>query len=175
LSDLTALMEVSDNVSQETSDLVLLLNFALMRPEPVAQIVFAISAVEMLGQKQSWSADQKQLLKELVRRAEDSALGTAAERAEVVAAIQKGIHRVSLRQGVMRLLDALGLPHLKAAWEELYSERSKLVHGLAPRPGADYSPLAFKAVNLCGHIILTAVAREVPAAGAYIEKYYQVD
>ena len=29
-----------------------------MRPEPVAQIVFAFSAVEMIGQSESWTGDQ---------------------------------------------------------------------------------------------------------------------
>jgi hypothetical protein len=50
---------------ERVAHVILLFNYALMRPEPVAQIVFAVSAVQSLGQDESWSHDQKQLLREL--------------------------------------------------------------------------------------------------------------
>jgi hypothetical protein len=133
LNGLSELYEVAASTSQRVVDVVLLLNFALMRPEPVAQIVFAVSAVEMLGQTEGWSADQKCLLRELAQAAEESSTGTMAERREVAEAIEKSLHRLTLRQGVFRLLDSLGLPHLKKPWDALYAERSTLVHGLAPK------------------------------------------
>ncbi|MGH9372522.1 MAG: hypothetical protein ACRD15_13410 [Vicinamibacterales bacterium] len=37
-----------------------------------------------------------------------------------------------------RLLDRLGLAHLKERWDAPYEERSTLVHRLAPKPDADY-------------------------------------
>ncbi len=118
--------------SQRVEDVILLLNYTLLRPESVAQIVFAVSAVESLGQDESWSKDQKQLLREIAAAAEQSATGTDAERQEVADAIRKSLHRLTLRQGVFRLLDRLGLQQLKKPWEDLYAERSTLVHGLAP-------------------------------------------
>ncbi len=175
LTDLGPLMNGSENVSQSALDVILLLNYALMRPEPVAQIVFAISAVEMLGQNENWNADQKRILEELAVQAERAAIGTELERQEISSAIRTSLHKLTLRQGVLRLLDDLGLAHLRKAWDELYGERSKLVHGLAPKPGADYAPLASKAVNLCGRILIAAVAKETPLASAHAATYYATE
>ena len=90
-------------------------------------------------------------------------------------AIERGLHKLSLRQGVLRLLSSLGLPGLKSEWDRLYDERSTLVHGLAPRPGADYSQLAFKAVSLCGRILLAAIAKELPSADRHVDLFYPVN
>ena len=158
--------------SQKIADVILLLNYALMRPEPVAQIVFAISAVESLGQDQTWSPDQELLLGELSRAAEQSSTGTESERREVADAIRKSLHRLTLRQGVFRLLDTLDLSDRRRAWDHLYTERSTLVHGLAPRPGADYGDLAHRTVGLCGRILLKAVATEIPKADRHVERMY---
>ena len=172
LSDLDEIVRAAVTPSQQVKDLILLLNYALLRPEPVAQIVFAVSAVESLGQDQRWSMDQKQLLAELVAAAEQSATGTDAERQEVADAIRKSLHRLTLRQGVFRLLDRLGLQHLKKPWDDLYAERSTLVHGLAPQPGSDYGDLARRTVSLCGQILLKAAAVEIPQAGRHVARMY---
>jgi hypothetical protein len=159
-------------MSEEARDVVLLLNFALMRPEPVAQIIFCISAVEMLGQEEQWSDAQKAMLKQLADSALALAVGSEHERSEVADAIQRGLHRLSLRQGVFRLLDRLGLSHLRQRWDSVYGERSKLVHGLAPLPGARYDDLASRTVDLCGQILLTRVAQEVPAIKQHMSTFY---
>ncbi len=172
LSDLSNLYNVVENPSQQTRDIVLLLNYALMRPEPVAQIVFSFSAVEMLGQNEEWNIAQKQLIAELTANAQKSEIGTAPDREEVISAIQKGLYKLSLRQGVLRLLTSLELNHLKPIWDELYGQRSTLLHGLAPRPGVDYSNLAFKTVSLCGNILLKAIAREINGANNHVDKFY---
>ena len=72
------------------------------------------------------------------------------------------------------MLDALELAHLRKNWDALYAERSTLVHGLAPRPGADYGDLAFRAVSLCGQILLRAIATDIPAANEYTDKFYEL-
>lgn len=162
------------NMSREAREVVLLLNYALMRPDPVAQVVFSISAVEMLGQRAKWSSPQKSLIAHLEREARASPIGTEEERAEVADAVKFGLHKLSLRQGVLRLLADLGLGQLKKPWDELYSERSTLVHGLAPRPGADYSALANKTVSLCGHVLMRYVAREFPGVGIHADLYYPI-
>lgn len=172
LSDLDGLHKSAPAPSQRVADVILLLNYALMRPEPVAQIVFAVSAVESLGQNETWTDDQKKLLKELVAVAAQSSTGTDAERQEVAEAILKSLHRLTLRQGVFRLLDRLGLADLKKPWDELYAERSTLVHGLAPQPGADYTTLAHRTVSLCGQILLRAVAAEIPMADRHARRLY---
>lgn len=172
LSDLNDLVEGAAAPSRRISDVVLLLNYALMRPEPVAQIVFAVSAVESLGQDEAWTPDQQALLRELAKAAEPSSTGTAAERQEVGDAIRKSLHRLTLRQGVFRLLNRLGLEDLKKPWDDLYAERSTLVHGLAPRAGADYGDLAHRTVSLCGQILLKAIAAEVPLTERHIARLY---
>jgi hypothetical protein len=160
--------------SDKTRDIVLLLNYALMRPDPVAQIVFAFSAVEMLGQEEKWTPNQAQLIETLSQLVLKQSIGTTKERDEVSDAIRKGLYRLSLRQGVFRLLDRLDLGNLKKEWDKLYSERSILVHGLAPRPGVDYAGFAHRALSFCGHVLLTAVSQEVPSAKEYIEKFYSI-
>jgi hypothetical protein len=174
LRDLDEIVQAAVIPSERTADVILLLNYALMRREPVAQIVFAISAVEALGQGEGWSEDQKQLLREIAIAAEQSVIGTDSKRQEVAAAIRKGLHRLTLRQGVFRLLDRLGLQHLKKPWDDLYADRSTLVHGLAPQAGAEYGTLATSAVNLCGQILLRAVAQEIPQADRRVATMYAV-
>lgn len=161
-------------LSDKTKDVILLLNYALMRPEPVARIIFPISAVEMLGQTENWTAAQKSLLFKLAKVAESYDVGSEIERKEVSDAISKSLYKLSLRQGVMRLLCRLNLSHLKKEWDNLYAERSSLVHGMAPRPGIDYSDLAYRAVSLCGHILLKAIAAELPIADKFNSTYYQI-
>lgn len=170
LSDLDALHGVADKRSQQTNDVLLLLNTALMQTNAVAQIVFAVSAVEMLGQQETWNDRQRDLLATLARQAEAAPIAEG-ERAEVADAIRK-THRLSLRQGVIRLFERLHLEPLRRPWDKLYAERSTLVHGLAPLPGIDYGDLAHRTVNLCGRILLAAVSVEIPAASRYVDRYF---
>ncbi len=174
VAGLAELHATAATIPQRVADVVLLLNFALMRSEPVAQIVFAVSAVEMLGQEETWSENQKRLLRDLARAATQSSIGSEEECHEVSESILRSLHRLTLRQGVFRLLDRLGLAHLKRPWDALYAERSTLVHGLAPKPGADYSDLAWRTVNLCGQILLKVVAAELPGADRHADKMYPI-
>jgi hypothetical protein len=172
LSDLDEIVRTGVRPSPRVADVILLLNYALMRVEPVAQIVFAVSAVESLGQDERWSKDQEEILRELAAAAEQSMIGTDVERQEVANAIRKSLHRLTLRQGVFRLLDRLRLQHLRKPWDDLYAERSTLVHGLAPTPGANYEDLAHRTVSLCGRILLTAAAAEIPQADRHVKMLY---
>lgn len=160
-------------LSQRAQDVLLLLNFALMRSDAVAQIVFAFSAVEALGQEESWTPAQQEVLGALATAARGSSTASEDEREEIAQAIEKGLYRLSLRQGVMRLLERLGLSQLRSEWDRLYSQRSTLVHGVAPYPGATYDELAYRAMNLCGLILLRAAAREIPELDRHVEMYYQ--
>jgi len=173
LSDINEFLEITENSSNTTKDAALLLNYALMRPEPVAQIVYAFSAVEMLGQ-QDWSDAQRALLEKLADKAQRLGIGTDQERLEVAEAIRRGTHRCGLRQGVMRLLGSLGLNHLRAKWDALYGERSTLIHGLAPVPGANYDDLARRTVSLCGQILLKVIAMDVPNADRHVDRFYEL-
>lgn len=88
LGDLTSLLNSASQASQQTRDLVLLLSYALKRSEAVAQIVFAISAVEMLGQREQWNKEQQQMLEQVAGSVEAMQIGTPDDRAEVASAIQ---------------------------------------------------------------------------------------
>jgi hypothetical protein len=175
LADIDNLYKVIDHASPQAKDIVLLMNYALTRSDPVAMIVFAVSAVEMLGQEEQWSEAQIQLLAQLADAAEKCSSNSIDERREVAEAIRRNFHKLSLRQGVIRLLVSLNLNLLKKKWDELYNERSTLVHGLAPRPGIDYGDLASRTMGLCGRILLTAVAREVEGADKHLDKFYPVN
>jgi len=171
LIDLSSWHALGTNITARGKDIILLLNTALMQTSPVAQIVFAVSAVEMLGQEETWTEGQQQLLEHFAIHAEQSDALPQTERAEIADAIRRS-HRMGLRQGVLRLLDRLELRHLKKDWDRLYGERSTLVHGLAPQPGADYGNLAFRTLGLCGRVLLTALGREVPSVRRHIDRYY---
>jgi hypothetical protein len=173
LGDISGFFDVAACASQKARDVILLLNYALMNPDPVAQIVFGFSAVEMLGQDERWSAEQVTLLNRLAAEAENADIGTPAERNEVSRAIKRG-HKLGLREGVLRLLTSLGLDQLRKEWDGLYGQRSTLVHGLAPQPGADYTQLAHKSVSLCGRILLKVVATEIPLADKHVDRFYDV-
>jgi membrane-bound metal-dependent hydrolase YbcI (DUF457 family) len=172
LGEMSALFEGVFEVSTRVRNIILLLNYALSRTDPVAQIVFSVSAVEMLGQDfELWTDAQKKLLGDLVAAAQGSGVGDESERKEVVIALQR-LHRLGLRQGVMRLLSDLDRIDLRKRWDTLYEKRSSLVHGLAPAPGVRYDELAQESMTVCAQILLTAVAREIPAVKKEIEKYY---
>jgi hypothetical protein len=126
----------------------------------------------MLGQDEDWTPAQRGLLTGLASIAREHTDGSDDERKEVAAAIERGTQRLSLRQGVLRLLTSLELQDLRKDWDRQYDERSTLVHGLAPVPGADYSQLAHRVVNLCGRILLTYISREVPIVREYIDTYF---
>lgn len=176
LKDVEKFFTCAGNESQLTKDIVLLLNHALMQEDPVSQIVFAISAVEMLGQDEAWSKTQEAMLEELASQAETIEHEcNQEERVEIAEAIRKSIHKIGLRQGVMRLLRSLELAHLKKEWDTVYGLRSKLVHGLAPVPGADYSSLANRVLNLCGTILLQAVEREISGASLKSQGIYRIE
>ncbi len=160
--------------SKRTQEIILLLNFALMNTEPVAQIIFAISAVEMIGQDEQWSPQQKALITQLAAYAKQADNMPQDEAHEVADAISRNLHKLSLRQGVLRLLKSLDLNHLKNNWDDLYAQRSRLVHGLAPRPGVQYHTLAQDTLALCGHILLRVIAREIEDVDRLAQRYYAV-
>lgn len=89
LPSLDAFHAIAGTATDRARDIALLLNYALMRTEPVAQIVFAVSAVEMLGQDETWSVEQRRLLEELSSQANKMEIGTPEERGEVAASITK--------------------------------------------------------------------------------------
>jgi hypothetical protein len=139
---------------------VRLLNLALINPQPLAQVVLAISAVEALGQDEKWTDTQAALLAQLAAQVEADASGQDDERMEIADALRRGLHRFGLRQGVMRVLATLGLQHLRKEWDRVYRIRSGLFHGTAQLAEHEVGELATSAITLCGRIILTVAERD---------------
>jgi hypothetical protein len=159
-------------VTPRLQDAVTLLNAALINPEPLAQIVLAVSAVEMMGQDEEWSPAQKELLRQLATEAERSAATTATEGNEVSEAIERGMHRIGLRQGVLRVLSRIGMPELKKEWDDVYARRSAIVHGLASADRHEVTELAQRAMTLCGRIIFKSLTAELSAADGWVSEFY---
>ena len=134
---------------------VRLLNLALINPQPLGQLVLAISAVEALGQNEAWTETQTALLAQLAAQVEADTSGQDAERMEVADALRRGLHRFGLRQGVVRVSARLGLQHLRKEWDRVYGLRSGLFHGTAQLAENEIATLANDAITLCGRIILT--------------------
>lgn len=160
LSALKESGESGENSLGAATNAVRLLNLALMTSEPLAQMVLSFSAVEELGQNENWNESQMALINELASAAIATKEATASEREEVAHAIRTGLYRLSLRQGVMRLLSRLGLAAQRREWDRLYSVRSGVFHGTARLSGSEMSQAAHDTVTLCGRIILGIVARE---------------
>lgn len=138
---------------------VRLINRALMSNDPLSKIVLAISAVEALGQNETWSHEQRNLLRKLADEVE-SGCESEPDMLEVAEAIRRGLHRVGLRQGVMRELARLNLLYLKEDWDKLYAIRSAIFHGTKEFSHSDLGGFADETVNLCSKIVIAVVERD---------------
>lgn len=140
-------------------DAVRAINLALLAREPLSQVVFAVSAIEALGQSEKWSKRQRELLQALAQQVEIDGDPDDIEAVEVAAAIRRGTHRIGLRQGVLRVFRRLGLGHLAKDWDRLYDVRSGIFHGTRTVPDSEAAELAQAAISLCGQVI-TALLSE---------------
>ena len=66
-----------------------------------------VERIQIVGQDEEWSEAQKRLIASLAAQAEFQVEGTVDERKEVADAMLRGLYKLSLRQGVMRLLRSL--------------------------------------------------------------------
>jgi hypothetical protein len=129
-----------------------LLTAAGMSSEPLAATVLAIAAVEFLGQRDArWTAGQAVFLKRLASEIEAGEL-TETEAGEVRDTIAK-LHRLSLRQGVLRLIERLGLNDLKGEWDAIYGIRSDVVHGTRRLTESELATLAERAKMVARDIV----------------------
>ena len=132
-----------------------LLNLAVINSDRHAQILLAFSAVEAAAQTRPWTEKQHeyiaQMADDIKRKFPDS-----EEHAEIANAIRL-VHRVSLRQSVIRLLRENDLAHLKQEWDGIYGRRSAVVHGKTQLSEPELNRLANDAIQLCGTIILGLV------------------
>jgi hypothetical protein len=153
-----------------------LLNAALMTNQPLAQLVLAFSAVEAMGQKEDWTTGQRKLLGDLAQEVVSaSATGTDdRERLEVAEALRRGMHRLGLRQGVLRLLETLGLSTLKKEWDRLYGLRSGVVHGTKRLDETELNQLAMDTITLCAKVIIRTLENDGVPVPSVANVHYQL-
>jgi hypothetical protein len=136
------------------------LNLALINPEPLAQVTLALSAIEALGQSESWTPQQHNLIESLAVQVESGGSVSNVEQREVADAIRRSLHKIGLRQGVTRVLKRLQMQHLRNEWDRIYGLRSGEIHGTKRLTQSELAQLAFDAVTLCGKIVLAAAKRD---------------
>ena len=100
---LDAMRELAEQppLTESTILPIRLLNLAYINPQPLAKIVLAFAAVETVAQKERWSVKQRALIKKFVTEITDHA-GSDREDKEVAEALKR-MHRIGVRQGVMRV------------------------------------------------------------------------
>ena len=150
---LEAMRELADqpSIAEHAIAPVRLLNLALITFQPLARIVLAISAVESRAKGEKWSDEQCALINKLATEIADPEVKKAVER----------MRRISIRQGVNRLLCRIGLSHSRKEWDRIYNLRSRLFHG-AGKPWGDreIAKLASDAIQLCRKIIFATIKRD---------------
>ena len=156
-----ALEQLADNsasfdVAQYPAPLInslRLLNLAMIADDSRAKIVLAIAAVEGLMRDDKWSAKQRQRFTDMIaslHAENDDELGEIAD-----ALASQRMHRISLRQGVFRLLKENGLKDYRARWDDLYERRSGFFHGTLVLDSQETHRFGNETVKLCVTILLT--------------------
>jgi hypothetical protein len=154
-------------------DELLLLNAALLNPEPLAKLVLAVSAVEMMAANERWTDGQRQLLARLAEVAASAQELPIDEAAEVADAIRRTF-RISVRQGGRRALDRLGVHEFWDEWDKLYGDRSALFHGARRTTNAEHLAIAERALTLCARIVLVGLGEQTPLAAQNLDAYYPI-
>ena len=145
---------------------VRLLNLAEMNKDPVRKVVQAVAAVEGLASTKRWSKQQREFVKSAAAWLEQTQVVT--ESVKAVAGAIRGLQGESIGKSIRRLLSANGLSDLQKQWDDLYTERGRLVHNdgggdgenLDPRLGAsELHALGQRAIALCSRIVLSIAKR----------------
>jgi hypothetical protein len=134
-----------------------LLNDALMT-DGAAKLVLSIAAVEALVPSMVWSSNQRAVLDHLITTATSYHSLSDDEVREVVTSLET-LHRISVRQGIKRLLVRLERSELWTAWDGIYNERSSFFHGGSSLNRQELSDLAGRAFQTAEQIVMQAVCR----------------
>ena len=78
---------------------------------------------------------------------------------EVKDAVER-MHRISIRQGIRRVLRCNRLDHLWEEWDALYKRRSRLFHGGGEFTNQEIGELASTATQLCDEIIFGIIKQQ---------------
>lgn len=164
IDTIAEMMQNDAHLSDICANSIRILNQALISNDHLAKATLAFSAVEVLGQNENWSSSQRSQLEQLARNVEANASEGDKEALEIATALRRGLHRLGLRQGVMRIIDQLGQKELRKDWDRLYGIRSGIIHGTGHLPENELAQFASDALLLCGKIVLAMSRKE----GAYV-------
>lgn len=148
---------------------VRILNLALKSQEPLTRVVLAISVIEALGQEENWTESQRAILSSLAIEVESTG-GT--EEKEIAEALRRSLHRIGLRQGVLRVLARLGLEHRKKQWDKIYGLRSSVFHGTQQIAEHEMHELAQSSITLCGQILIALLIQGGVAIPSVARKHF---
>ncbi len=148
-----------DKIDDKTYRAILLFDAALASAEPLARVVLMVAAVEWLAEQGSWSSLQKDALSAAKSVIAGSTTLEPPERDELSSAIDR-LYPRSIRRAVRLFLEELGLASLWPQWDQLYSDRSGLVHEGKGRERV--TQIADVATSLAGRIVLATINRAVP-------------
>ena len=143
---LSAMKTFSQQQPLEDQTLLLsvrLLNLAFINPEWLARVVLALAAVEAMAQDEKWSDEQRACLRTIAAEISDPEVKEAVER----------LHKIGVRQGIKRVLQAHKLEHLQKEWDRRYNLRSALFHGGKQLSEEERVELQ-DTVQLCARIVL---------------------
>ncbi|MBO9547112.1 hypothetical protein [Caulobacter sp.] len=151
-----------DALSETLVQALQLLNAAVMAPNPAAQLVLGIAAIELLAKTEAWSPAQKAAVKRYKAMAlEDKALA-AEEREEVAAAIER-IYKIGVLEASRRFIRSVCREDLLDEWQAIYKLRSQIFHGLSAFKADDVSLLAARTLPIATALVTAAV--ELAQAG----------
>jgi len=167
-NDISALVGAVGVSEPKKFDAVRLLNEALVSSEAPAQLTLAIAAVEMLAQGGKWSGAQIEAIERLAVTAEEDGSLSAFEQQELAAAVRR-VYPMGVMEGFRRLLAQLGLMEIWPRWRDLYSDRSRILHGLAYATPEERVGMIAPATLLSSRIVLTALEAEIPGAASELD------
>ena len=128
---------------------------AALATEPLAKAALGLAAVEFLAGGATWSDDQRKLITALSDAAVSDRSLTRDEAKDVADAINR-VRKNSVRQGLRRLLDDLGMEADWKSFSAIYDRRSAIFHGASVDQEGHWD-LAHDAYDLSRRIVQTAI------------------
>lgn len=138
-----------------------MMSLAGMANEALAKAVLCISAVEMLAPDRAWTTNEQTFLHKVHDEAKDTPALSPDEQENVAKALKAVFGSIRQRIKCLILHDlSLGEETWKA-FDKVYTERSKVLHGAAEFDRARHRMLASDASDVCRVIVDAAVRRSI--------------
>lgn len=141
----------------------LLMNAAMINSEPLASMVLAVSAVELLSKGKGWTDAQKNSLSQIMNIVNANSYLLETEKNDLLASLER-LSRQSITAGITQLLTSLNLIHLKPQWDLVYKHRSTVFHARRYITENERNYNVQEVMSVCGRIVFAALAAQHPGA-----------